>query len=469
MAWSWESLKGKDGLLLSVVSDHPGLKCGVPVVDVHWETGFIPRTISWRNSTVGGHPWQVSLKLGEDHFCGGSLIQDDLVVTAAGCLVGLNQKQIKSLTVTAGQDNLSQKAEQEQKNPVSKIIIHPEYSRLGYMSSDLALLYLKHKVEFGTALQPICLPQRDDKFEAGILCMTSGWCKISETSEYSTILQEVELPIMDDRTCQTVLKGMNFPLLGRTMMCASFPDGEKDDCQGDSGGPFVCRRDSGIWVLAGISSWRAGWTRDWTSLRKNHRRASLGIFSKVFELMDFITQNICTARGQPLQSRELACGSQGTVLFGENGKIHYPHSKEGSCSHNCLCMWKIMVPEDKIILIKFRSLDIQNQVGWTMTIYLYNQAVVCLLIRLWRHIALTVAEETNEAIVRCISKIENSNSSFELAFTAVQKNSEAGSGCGSVAILVEGGTIHSSNYPDLYDGDNNFQGFEAGFTFFLSF
>lgn len=59
------------------------------------------------------------------------------------------RKQIKSLTVIAERDSLSQKGEHEQKSPVSKIINHPEYNRLGYMSSDIALLYLKHKIEFG--------------------------------------------------------------------------------------------------------------------------------------------------------------------------------------------------------------------------------------------------------------------------------------------------------------------------------
>lgn len=58
------------------------------------------------------------------------------------------RKQIKSLTVTGGQYNLFQKGKQEQ-IPVSKMILHPEYNRLGYMSSDIALLYLKHKVKFG--------------------------------------------------------------------------------------------------------------------------------------------------------------------------------------------------------------------------------------------------------------------------------------------------------------------------------
>ncbi|KAI4586424.1 hypothetical protein MJG53_004211 [Ovis ammon polii x Ovis aries] len=142
-------------LMLLVVHSPPsqGLKYGIRAVGLKsietvLESGFFSRISSWRNSTVGGHPWQVSLKLGGHHFCGGSLIQDDLVVTAVHCLISLNEKQIKSLTVTAGEYNLFQKDKEEQNSPVSKIIIHPEYNRLGYMSFNIALLYLKLKVKF---------------------------------------------------------------------------------------------------------------------------------------------------------------------------------------------------------------------------------------------------------------------------------------------------------------------------------
>nr|CAI9694220.1 unnamed protein product [Rangifer tarandus platyrhynchus] len=285
-------------LLLAVHSPPSrGLKYRIHAVNLKsietvLESGFFSRSSSWRSSTVGGHPWQVSLKLGGHHFCGGSLIQDDLVVTAAHCLISLNEKQIKSLTVTAGEYNLLQKDKEEQNIPVSKIIIHPEYNRLGYMSFNIALLYLKLKVKFGTTVQPICIPHRDDKFEEGTLCTASGWGKTSETSEYSNILQEVEVPIMDDRTCGTLLRVMNLPPLGRDVLCASFPDGAKDACQRDSGGPLVCRRDDGAWVLAGITSWAAGCTRVWNPFRNKQRKASPGIFSKVFVLMDFITQTM---------------------------------------------------------------------------------------------------------------------------------------------------------------------------------
>ncbi|XP_055250819.1 ovochymase-1 [Moschus berezovskii] len=276
---------------------HTGLKYGIHAVDLKrietvLESGFFSRISSWRNSTVGGHPWQISLKLTGHHFCGGSLIQDDLAVRVVHCLISLNGEQIKSLTVTAREYNLFQKDKEEQNIPVSKISIHPEYKRLGYMSFNIALLYLKHKVKFGTTVQPICIPHRGDKFEEGILCMASGLGKISDTSEYSNILQEVEVPIMDDRTCGTMLRGMNLPPLGRDMLCASFPDGEKDACQRDSGGPLVCRRDDGAWVLAGITSWAACCTRVWNPFRNKQRKASPGIFSKVFVLMGFITQTM---------------------------------------------------------------------------------------------------------------------------------------------------------------------------------
>ncbi|MBZ3874071.1 Ovochymase-1 [Sciurus carolinensis] len=260
---------------------------------------------------------QVSLKLGECHICGGSLIEDDRVVTAAHCLSSLDGQQLKNLTVTNGEYNLFQKEKQEQNIPVSKIVIHLEFNRLGYMSFDIVLLYLKHKIKFGIAVQSICLPHRADQFEAGILCMASGWGKITENSEDSNVLQEGELPIMDDRMCTSVLKSMNPSPLGRTLLCAIFPDRGNDACQGDSGGSLVCRKPDGIWTLTGIISWVACCERGLASPKTKYTRALPGIFSKVFELMDFITQNMITGKvcGDMLPSPLLTETNQAVVTF----------------------------------------------------------------------------------------------------------------------------------------------------------
>lgn len=56
---------------------------------------------------------------------------------------------MKSLVVTAVENNFFQKYEQEQNIRVSKVVIHPEYSRLQYMSHNIALLFLKSKVRSG--------------------------------------------------------------------------------------------------------------------------------------------------------------------------------------------------------------------------------------------------------------------------------------------------------------------------------
>nr|XP_011743699.1 ovochymase-1 isoform X2 [Macaca nemestrina] len=476
------------GLLLLLVIGHPrslGLKCGIRMVNMKSKepavgSRFFSRISSWRNSTVAGHPWQVSLKSHEHHFCGGSLIQGDRVVTAAHCLDSLSEKQLKNIIVTSGEYSLSQQDEQEQNIPVSKIITHPEYNSHEYMSPDIALLYLKHKVKFGTAVQPICLPDSDDKVEPGIICLSSRWGKISKTSEYSNVLQEMELPIMDDRACNIVLKSMNLPPLGRTMLCAGFPDGAVNACQRDAGGPLVCRRGGGIWILAGITSWVVGCAGDSAPLRNNHMKASLVIFSKVSELMDFITQNLFTGldQGQPISKvgpryitkalssvqevngsqRGEDCKPQGTVLFGENGKIRYPHSKGDYYCHNCLYVWKIMVPKDKIILIKFTSLDMEKPVGCDHDYVSLQSSDGVLISKICGNILpLPLLTETGETMVPFVSDTEDSGRGLELTFTAIQ-NSEAGSGCGSVAILVEG-TNHSAKYPDLYPSNIRCQQF----------
>uniref|UniRef100_H0XV05 Ovochymase 1 n=1 Tax=Otolemur garnettii TaxID=30611 RepID=H0XV05_OTOGA len=441
------ALVGAGFLLLLVVgvSRSSGLECGISAPDLERKepavaSGVFSRISSWRNSAVGSHPWQVSLKLGEHHFCGGSLIQDDQVVTAAHCLVSLNAKQLKSLTVTSGKYNLFQKDKQEQNVPVSKIIIHPEYNSLGFMSSDIALLYLTHKVKFGTAAQPIYLPNRDHNLEAGILCVASGWGKISETSARSNVLQEVELTIMDDRTCNAILKRMNLPALERTMLCAGFLDGGMDACQRDSGGPLVCRRGGGIWTLAGITSWVAGCAGDSASVRNRHRKASLGIFSKVLELMDFITQNMITGgfwSRQTLLKTSLSSITKGLSSVPgvrgsqeKSGKIIYPYSKEDNYSHNCISFFL----SDVNLFSKLYIISTDGEKG---------KGKVC-----EDTLPSPLLTETREASVTFVSDTENSGNGYNLTFAAV-RNSEAGPGCWSVAVLVEG-TVRSADFPDLY-------------------
>uniref|UniRef100_G3SRM6 Ovochymase 2 (gene/pseudogene) n=1 Tax=Loxodonta africana TaxID=9785 RepID=G3SRM6_LOXAF len=394
---------------------------------------------------------QVSLKLSKHHFCGGSLIQDDLVITAAHCLVSLNDfvMQIKNLTVTTEEYGLFQKNKQEQNIPASNIVSHLEYNRFGYMNSDITLLYLKHRVKFGISVQSICLPGSDDKFEVEFMCPGS-W---SSTSEYSSVLQEVELPILDDRIFNPGLKDMNPPPLGGTMVCAVFPDGGKDARQGDFGGPLVCRRDDGTGTVAGITSWGTGFARGEDPLRNNQRRASTGLFSKIRKM--WVCRGFGVGPTPPdmnprCVTKDLISVQNVDGSHREEGMYSFPHKRHVFYYHLYLCIWKIMVSEDKIILIKFTSLDRKSSfhrpvLGMLQAAYL-PRGKVC-----GDMLPPPLLTDTNEIAVTLVSDTESGGSAFELTFTA--KNSEAGisdSGCGRVAVLVEEGIIHSASYPDLY-------------------
>uniref|UniRef100_A0A8C3XQ86 Ovochymase-1 n=1 Tax=Chelydra serpentina TaxID=8475 RepID=A0A8C3XQ86_CHESE len=394
-----------------------GLKCGVRPVDLENQksfllSGFFSRIVGGRNSVAGGQPWQVSLKMGRFHFCGGSLIREDVVVTAAHCVFTL-EKLVKNLIVTVGEHNLRKADEQEQNIPVSQVIVHPDFNRLGYMHSDIALLYLKYRVK----VQPICLPHKDDKFVAGTLCVASGWGRVSEAGELSNVLQEVELPIIDRGTCSDLLKQMNLPPVASSMLCAGFPDGGKDACKGDSGGPLVCRRASGIWILAGVTSWGVGCARGWDVLEKSiNERGSPGIFSNVAELMDFITQNVIP----------------GGYIYQQF--FSFP-----------------------IILIQFTRLDIESQITCDHD-YVSFYSDKRELIGTWNCNLFPVGKicgdvlptplliDSNRAMVTLVSDGSNTGSGFEFTFTAIHKESEAG----DFRLLVKEGKIDTANYPGLY-------------------
>ncbi|XP_013932022.1 PREDICTED: ovochymase-1 [Thamnophis sirtalis] len=418
------------------------------------QLGSFSRIIGGRMSMPGGQPWQVSVKRGRSHFCGGSLIGDDVVATAAHCVVDLDLKVVKNLIVTVGEFDLGSGDEEEQSVSVSEIVVHPDFNRFGHMDSDIALLFLKHQVQYGYEVQPICLPHKDDVFEAGTLCVVSGWGKTSEDGPLSNVLQEVELPIIDSITCSEVLKTLNLPPGQSSMLCAGFPDGGRDACKGDSGGPLACRKASGIWTLVGITSWGIGCGKGWvTDKRINGSRGSPGIFSKVNELLDFITQHMTSESGPSFlfaSSRE-ECNPHGTLVFGESGLVRYPRLAEDNYLDNSWCVWNLTVSEDKIILVEFIKLDVEDQIECDHDYVAFYSSEKELIGKICGDVLPSpLLIESDQAIVIFVSDGSIGGRGFEFTFSAVHPASEAGSGCGSVAMLVEEGKIDTANYPDLY-------------------
>ncbi|KAM4677967.1 ovochymase-1 [Discoglossus pictus] len=383
----------------------------------------------------------VSLLLHNKHICGGSLVQRSVVVTAAHCVYPADDNTVSHMTVIAGEYDQNMLDPEEQRFTVSNIVIHPNYKSNGNMSYDIAMVYLTSQVTLGAYVQLICLPQMNEKVEPGTICTTCGWGNVNEFGIPSTVLQEVELPIIDDATCRSILYSMDLPPLHETMLCAGFPDGGKDACQGDSGGPLVCKRRTGSWFLVGCTSWGLGCGRAWDdSQPSSDGRGSPAIFTSVSVLLDFI-------RNAP---HDGGCSTKALKFTGDSGFIRYPLMAHSSYPNNSHCVWNISVQEDKVIQINITMLDIEYHVDCihdylSFTLKEKEIRKVCGSI-----LPSPLLIPSNYVTVSFLSDASNTGHGFELRYTTLPATSTVGSGCGSIAILKTEGKIYSLNHPSLY-------------------
>ncbi|KAE8578185.1 hypothetical protein XENTR_v10023381, partial [Xenopus tropicalis] len=229
-------------------------ECGIP----QW-TG---RIVGGKNSQPGSWPWQVSLWARGQHICGGTLINNKWVVTAAHCFIE-NSLTAESITVYLGSYKLTEKDPEEISVGVAKIINYPTYRRESD-SGDISLVELSSRVNFTKHIWPICLPASRVIFPTGLQCWVTGWGQIKGGLNQSLveILQEVAVPLIDSEKCNQLYNTKNpqgafTARIKNDMICAGYIKGGKASCQGDSGGPVVCQEGK-RWYLAGVVSFGAG-------------------------------------------------------------------------------------------------------------------------------------------------------------------------------------------------------------------
>ena len=178
------------------------------------------------------------------HFCGGSLVREDWVVTAAHCVQGDSPSQVK---VKIGLHNVNGTQGSITKS-VSQIIIHPSYSSWT-LNNDYALLRLSSPI---TNFEPIQLVTDTSHDEEPVMATTMGWGATQSGGWGSNILLEVDVPI--DDSCGNYSNSD----ITNNMVCAGYSGGGYDSCQGDSGGPLIMTNSDGEYELIGIVSWGYG-------------------------------------------------------------------------------------------------------------------------------------------------------------------------------------------------------------------
>ncbi|KFP34539.1 Ovochymase-2, partial [Colius striatus] len=206
-------------------------KCGQKVQEANpWSYfNLFTRIVGGNQVKQGSHPWQVSLKRRQKHFCGGTIVSAQWVVTAAHCI--LDRNLLQYLNVTAGEHDLRIMENGEQTLPVKYVIKHPKFDPRMPMNYDIALLKLDGAFNFSSSVLPACLPDPGEKFEAGYVCTACGWGRVNENGVLPQVLYEVNLPILSSKECSRALSTLKKPIHSDTVMCAGFPDGGKDACQ----------------------------------------------------------------------------------------------------------------------------------------------------------------------------------------------------------------------------------------------
>ncbi|XP_018939566.2 granzyme B(G,H)-like [Cyprinus carpio] len=173
-------------------------------------------------------PYMVSVQSKEHHICGGFLISDRFVMTAAHCR---NNSPI--VTVVLGAHDLK-KSENSVRFTVHSYHQHPNYTNKSF-HDDILLLKLEKNVKLNDNIKWISIPAEEGDIEAGSVCSIAGWGSLITNGTRSDRLMETNVKVMNNTECEHKWGKNDFS--SSQMMCVHDKGGS---CDGDSGGPLVC-------------------------------------------------------------------------------------------------------------------------------------------------------------------------------------------------------------------------------------
>ncbi|XP_013875946.1 serine protease hepsin isoform X2 [Austrofundulus limnaeus] len=215
------------------------------------------RIVGGVDARQGSWPWQVSLQYDGVHKCGGSIISNRWIVSAAHCFPE-RFRFVNRWRVLLG--SIYNKPVNANVAEVKTIVYHSSYlpfvdANIDDNSRDIAVLALTQPLTFNEYIQPVCLPAYGQRLTDGLMGTVTGWGNVG----YYNVLQETNVPIISDAVCNAPDYYDN--QITTSMFCAGYEKGGIDACQGDSGGPFVaadCLSKSSRYRLLGVVSWGTG-------------------------------------------------------------------------------------------------------------------------------------------------------------------------------------------------------------------
>lgn len=247
------------------------------------------RVVDPRPAVHSDWPWMVGIMYPwEGQRCGGSLIHEQWVLTAAHCV---DDKAPGQVRVFNGSTNWGGGMREQ----VEHIVIHPDYRNIDIPINDIALLKLERPLPVDrSAIVQLQGTALEERFGAPGACavvtgwgLTDAWAPTRSRSTAGTVgLQLADLPIVGNATCLAAYQTLNFgaqPIRAENV-CAGYPGGGRDACQNDSGGPLMVPGGVTGWTQIGIVSWGYGCAQP----------NAYGVYTRIAPYIDWIQQVVRT-------------------------------------------------------------------------------------------------------------------------------------------------------------------------------
>lgn len=200
----------------------------------------VPKVVNGTDAEISEFPFMISLRRNNGHSCGGTLLNEEWVLTAAHCLQNtIEGYSVQYADTLLGRDSINVVG-------ISQIIVHEGYNPSNQYINDIGVVRLTQPIENPLHDFKVKLPIAGTYFATGTPAVLSGWGLNATGGVVMTNLQKADLQVFSAHDCNEIHRSTVHP----TNICGGVPEGGKGQCSGDSGGPLLV---DGVQV--GIVSW----------------------------------------------------------------------------------------------------------------------------------------------------------------------------------------------------------------------